>query len=67
MPLENLNAGTLLAHIDRSWDMQRTLRSRIAKHLPALEKRARENLAIVEELVRGQENPHARAGTATQA
>jgi polysaccharide pyruvyl transferase CsaB len=50
-PLDKLNAGTLLAHIDRSWDMQRTIRNRIAKHLPGLVERARMNQAIVNEIL----------------
>jgi polysaccharide pyruvyl transferase CsaB len=49
--LTELNAGTLLAHIDRSWDFRESLRERIAAHLPALQARALENEAIVKELL----------------
>jgi polysaccharide pyruvyl transferase WcaK-like protein len=59
-PLDNLNAGTLLAHIDRSWDTQKTLRNRIARNLPALVARAKENHAILREILQGQEVGDAR-------
>lgn len=41
--LAGLNAGTLLAHIDRSWDYRQSLRERIAANLPKLQARALEN------------------------
>ncbi len=65
-PLDNLNAGTLLAHIDRAWDMQRTMKNRIGKHLPALVARAVENQAIVREILSSthQIDHHARARSA---
>lgn len=46
-PLASLNSGTLLAHIDRSWDFRTSLRERIAAHLPKLQQRALENEAAV--------------------
>jgi polysaccharide pyruvyl transferase CsaB len=66
-PLDDLNAGTLLAHIDRSWDLQRSLRARIAKHVPRLQARARETRAIVEEVLSGQEDERASAGKTAKA
>ena len=44
--LAGLNAGSLLAHIDRSWDYRATLRERIAAHLPKLQARSLENDAV---------------------
>lgn len=49
--LADLNAGTLLAHIDRSWDFRGELRGRIAARLPQVQARALENEAIVKELI----------------
>jgi polysaccharide pyruvyl transferase CsaB len=49
--LADLNAGTLLAHIDRSWDFRVNLRERIAANLPKLQSRAIENETIVKELL----------------
>lgn len=45
--LAGLNAGTLLAHIDRSWDYRQSLRERIAANLPKLQARAFENEAAL--------------------
>ncbi|HUR40743.1 MAG TPA: polysaccharide pyruvyl transferase family protein, partial [Verrucomicrobiae bacterium] len=39
-PLSGLNAGTLLAHIDRSWDFRHGLSERITANLPKLQARA---------------------------
>ena len=66
-PLDDLDAGTLLAHIDRSWDTQRTLRAKIAKNLPALQERAKENRLIVKEVLSGQEDSRASARRAERA
>jgi polysaccharide pyruvyl transferase CsaB len=49
--LSDLNAGTLLAHIDRSWDQRARLRVRIAAHLPNLQARARENETVLKGLL----------------
>lgn len=49
--LADLNAGTLLAHIDRSWDFRAGLRERIEARLPQVQARALENEAIVRELI----------------
>jgi polysaccharide pyruvyl transferase CsaB len=40
-PLNEVKAGQLIAHIDRSWDLRRDLQSRIEEALPALQARAR--------------------------
>lgn len=41
-PLEKVDAGRLIAHIDRSWDFREDVRARIVRALPALQERARE-------------------------
>ena len=46
-PMQVVNPGRLIAHIDRSWDMRRDLAERIAKTLPELKERARENTAML--------------------
>lgn len=50
-PLSDLNAGTLLAHIDRSWDSRAGIRERIAKNLPALQQRAARNHEVLMQLL----------------
>lgn len=50
-PLQGLNAGALLAHIDRSWDLRASLRERIAQHLPELQTRARRNHEVLMQVV----------------
>lgn len=49
--LTGLNAGTLLAHIDRSWDNRAALRERIGKRLPQMQERAMQNHAIARALL----------------
>lgn len=41
-PLERVSTGSLLAHIDRSWDLRGQLRRRIRQRVPELQARARE-------------------------
>jgi polysaccharide pyruvyl transferase CsaB len=45
--LSSISEGTLLAHIDRSWDHRVALRERIAERLPNLQARSKENHEIV--------------------
>lgn len=47
-PLQRINAGQLIAHIDRSWDMRSDIQAQIDRALPGLQARAREthNIAI---------------------
>jgi polysaccharide pyruvyl transferase CsaB len=40
-PLQQVNAGRLIAHIDRSWDLHADLQARIDRALPPLQERAR--------------------------
>jgi polysaccharide pyruvyl transferase WcaK-like protein len=45
-PMNQVNTGQLIAHIDRSWDLRGELRDRIVRALPAIQERARENTTI---------------------
>jgi polysaccharide pyruvyl transferase CsaB len=57
--LDRLNAGQLIALIDRAWDERDAMREKIAQALPALQARARENNTIAVQLLvgRGQQRP----------
>jgi len=50
-PLQQVNAGRLIAHIDRSWDLQADLQARIDRALPALQERARATNSIAVRLL----------------
>jgi polysaccharide pyruvyl transferase CsaB len=60
-PLAGLGAGTLIAHIDRSWDRRAELRARIAERLPALQVRACETHRIVARVLASRGLPPARS------
>lgn len=51
LPMRQMNAGQLLAHIDRAWDFRQDLRARVDKVLPSLKERARETNRIAVELL----------------
>lgn len=50
-PLQQVNAGRLIAHIDRSWDLHADLQARIDRALPSLQERARETNKIAVRLL----------------
>ena len=50
-PLQQVNAGRLIAHIDRSWDIHADLQARIDRALPSLQERARETNRIAVQLL----------------
>ncbi len=56
MPLppsaERAHAGTLLAAIDRAWDMRRVLKTRLDETVPPLERRAEKTIDIILAAVR---------------
>jgi polysaccharide pyruvyl transferase WcaK-like protein len=58
-PLKLVNAGRLIAHLDESWDHRRALRTRIARALPALKERARQNHRILLEVLTRRRRPGA--------
>jgi polysaccharide pyruvyl transferase CsaB len=51
-PVQRVNAGQLIAHIDRSWDLRRDLQARIDELLPGLKERARHTNQIAVRLLR---------------
>ena len=50
-PLNLVNAGRLIAHLDHSWDHSRSLRAQLEKAVPPLQKRAQETHRILVELL----------------
>lgn len=61
-PMNEVNTGQLIAHIDRSWDLRGELRDRIVRALPAIQERARENTAIASRLLQDAAAPGDAAG-----
>jgi polysaccharide pyruvyl transferase WcaK-like protein len=50
-PLHLVNPGRLCAHLDESWDARKSLRSSLAKTVPALQERSRQTVKIALELL----------------
>jgi len=50
-PAKQVNAGQLIAHIDRRWDMRDEIRDKIHHTLPLLQERARETHAMAVQLL----------------
>ncbi len=53
-PLELVNSGRLIAHIDRSWDQREETKRQIGARLPELKSRARETNKIAVKILRGE-------------
>jgi polysaccharide pyruvyl transferase CsaB len=62
-PLNLVNAGRLIAYLDDSWDRKRSMATRIAENLPALQDKARETHRLLLELLTGEKsrNAHVKA------
>jgi len=58
-PLNLVNAGRLIAYLDDSWDRRRSMRTRIAESLPALQERARETHRLLLEVLTGDKSRNA--------
>jgi polysaccharide pyruvyl transferase CsaB len=56
-PLANVNAGRLLATIDRSWDWRDDIRARIQRLLPPLQQRALKTNQLLLDLLIGAHTP----------
>ncbi len=54
-PLNLVNAGRLIAHLDQSWDRRRSMRATLAKSVPELQKRAQETHRILIKTLTGQQ------------
>ncbi|HVR42094.1 MAG TPA: polysaccharide pyruvyl transferase family protein [Thermoanaerobaculia bacterium] len=50
-PLHDVNAGVLIAAIDRSWDYRKTLEKRIDEHLPRMQESARTTHRLLLDLI----------------
>jgi polysaccharide pyruvyl transferase CsaB len=46
-PMQLVNPGRLIAHIDDSWDNRRALRAALAKSVPPLQERSRQTMQIL--------------------
>ena len=51
-PLNLVNPGRLIAHLDESWDKRRSLRAQLQKSVPPLQERARETIQIALKLLK---------------
>lgn len=51
-PIKLVNAGRLIAYIDRSWDRQRLLRNQVNRMLPEMKRRALENNTLAVRLLK---------------
>lgn len=51
--LGDMNAGQLIAYVDRAWDRREGLCEQVRAAIPAVQARARENASILSELVSG--------------
>lgn len=61
-PLNLVNPGRLIAHIDQSWDRRRSLQNRISRTLPGLHLRARQSNAMLVDLLVSGRHAHDAAG-----
>jgi len=52
-PMQLVNAGRLIAHVDHSWDHRQSMKTVLAKSVPALQERAQETLRIALRLLKG--------------
>lgn len=63
-PLNLVNAGRLVAYIDQSWDQSRSIRAKLEKGVPLLQKRAQETHRMLLELLTKEPVPIASAKAA---
>jgi len=61
-PLKHVNAGQLIAYIDRWWDLRRNLQARLEKSVPDIQSRARRTNQIALQLLDGQRRRESEAG-----
>lgn len=66
-PLQQVNAGRLIAYIDRAWDLHADLQARVERALPALQERARETNRIAVRLLQQHAHGRQRVGPAADA
>ncbi|MDP3963797.1 MAG: polysaccharide pyruvyl transferase family protein [bacterium] len=51
-PLNDVNAGELIAHIDQAWDLRKNLRAHVQKKLPDIQQRAGQTHQVLVDLIR---------------
>jgi polysaccharide pyruvyl transferase WcaK-like protein len=52
-PLNLVNAGRLIAHLDQSWDRRRSMKAQLAKSVPVLQERAQQTHKILLRILAG--------------
>jgi polysaccharide pyruvyl transferase CsaB len=63
-PLNLVNPGRLIAHVDESWDRRRSMKTQLAKNVPLLQARAQETHKILTQLLQGEKSGSALAKAA---
>lgn len=63
-PLNLVNAGRLIAHLDQSWDRRRSMAAQLVRSVPALQARAQQTHRIAVRLLAGEGAPSAIAKAA---
>jgi polysaccharide pyruvyl transferase WcaK-like protein len=63
-PLNLVNAGRLIAHLDQSWDRRRSMRATLGKSVPELQKRSQETHRILMKTLAGHQERSAVAKAA---
>jgi len=66
-PLTHVNAGQLIAYVDRWWDLRRSLQTRLERALPAIQERARRTNEIAVHLLSARRARRASAPAMTKA
>ena len=52
-PLNLVNPGRLIAHLDQSWDQRRSLKTQLEKTVPPLQERSKETIKIALDVLKG--------------
>jgi len=60
-PMQLVNAGRLIAHLDQSWDNRRSMKAQLGKTVPLLQARAQETHRLLVKLLTGRKEEKARA------
>ena len=56
-PLNLVNPGRLIAHLDESWDKRRSLKAQLEKSVPPLQERSRETIKIALQTLNDNKKP----------
>jgi polysaccharide pyruvyl transferase CsaB len=58
-PMQLVNAGRLIAHLDQSWDNRRLMKAQLAKTVPVLQARSQETHKLLLQLIKGRKEDKA--------